>query len=633
MEQRVISNKVYSSLQAPTNYHQETTGKILYANSFSGVSPVAMPDDLKALINSDLGLIGNNILIQLEQKMRGYGNGPWYVDSRDGVIYIHNRKFKESPEHSYIYQFENGEVLRVSFSTQKVTKRSKVQLSETIDPDDKGMISNTTQIVEPKETPNEPKEELGINQVDNTMVRNYGSDNVEDYRSFPTTNWKAEWEARNKPNNFVTTGKGKDTKVKELSSMTPGQSFNHNKEEKLKSLSTEQYRDIINEVAGKLPNDRKRLLDKVIRNSKTGKVLEANLKKFFEIEKYVFKEDQQVEYLADEYIDPVEYDPQGYSIKSGRAMGGLEYKTSYSNAWDRGYEAMKTHPQIVEITGDSKTYNLGYGNMGRKIRVRRMKKHDYEVPLSKLYHNLFSRYGGADKYAWAVNANANGGLKITERKLVCQMTVIGRPSLASSQVIYLGNVGKRWSGYWYIKSVQHSMDAGQGYLCTLDLIRSNSMEGTSTTKTQLSTQDIVSNDAKDTAKTNFGKDKTNSSNASSILHDFTDNEVVYYVERFLDKNGKMIDAKGASEFLQNKFIYDEVNAGNPEALAMGTVRTTGNKVGSDGSVKYGKTTVVQVEAKTFAEHKKIAALKKKYDFDWSNWSLKLYKNYKNNKIR
>lgn len=77
-----------------------------------------------------------------------------------------------------------------------------------------------------------------------------------------------------------------------------------------------------------------------------------------------------------------------------------------------------------------------------KVKIRRMKKVPFLVPIYKLYHNLFSRYGGADKVTWAMNANANGGLKISERKLVCQMTVVGRPSLQSSQIISLENVGK-----------------------------------------------------------------------------------------------------------------------------------------------------------------------------------------------
>ena len=130
MAKQIISNKVYESLQVPTEQSRNTTGKILYANRFSGVAQVAMPSDLKSLIDSDLGLIGNNILVQLEQKMKGYANGPWYIDSRDGVIYIHNRKFTQEPEYTYIYQQENGEVLRVSFTMQKITKRVKAQLTQ-----------------------------------------------------------------------------------------------------------------------------------------------------------------------------------------------------------------------------------------------------------------------------------------------------------------------------------------------------------------------------------------------------------------------------------------------------------------------------------------------------------------------
>lgn len=139
MEQRIISNKVYESLQVPTENTRTTTGKVLYANRYSGVAEVAMPEDLKALINSDFGLVGKNILVQLEQKMRGYTNGPWYIDSRDNVIYIHNRKFHEEPVTVYTYHGENGEVLSVQFSTQKVTKRVKATLSPTINPESKDL--------------------------------------------------------------------------------------------------------------------------------------------------------------------------------------------------------------------------------------------------------------------------------------------------------------------------------------------------------------------------------------------------------------------------------------------------------------------------------------------------------------
>lgn len=636
MAKQVISNKVYESLQVPTEQSRTTTGKILYANRFSGVAQVAMPSDLKSLIDSDLGLIGNNILVQLEQKMKGYANGPWYIDSRDGVIYIHNRKFQEEPEYNYIYQSENGEVLRVSFATQKVTKRVKAQLTQALDPEDKGLIVGSTDITEPEKE----KEEVTllkpfVAQVDNTMVVNYGSVPYEDYRSHPTTNIAAEMEAEQR---YGAKAQKYNSAMKEYGSQKPYVAYNAGKQEALDNLSTEQYREAINTAVNNLPNDKKRVIQQILKNSKNGKELESNLRQLLENERYLFTGEYKMEYLAEEWVDPREYDPEGMTplhMIDIRDTQGNKYKIASANEQSqRGISAMEKDPCIMVYPD---TYELKYSGDGvttptmtrkvkARVKIRRMKKVPFLVPIYKLYHNLFGRYGGADKVTWAMNANANGGLKISERKLVCQMTVVGRPSLQSSQVIYLDNVGKRWSGFWYIKSVQHSMDAGQGYLCTLDLIKNNARDGQTTSMTQLSTQDIVSNDAKDSAKTDFGKNKKNTANASDIVHDFTYNEVVYFVERFMDDKGRIIDKKGAGEFLQNKFYYDEINAKDPKALAAGTVRTEGTVVTSNGTALYGKTNVIKAD-----QSKVTPSMKERYNFDEFNWAMKAYERYKSNK--
>lgn len=636
MAKQIISNKVYESLQVPTEQSRTTTGKILYANRFSGVAQVAMPSDLKSLIDSDLGLIGNNILVQLEQKMKGYANGPWYIDSRDGVIYIHNRKFQEEPEYNYIYQSENGEVLRVSFATQKVTKRVKAQLTQALDPEDKGLIVGSTDITEPEKE----KEEVTllkpfVAQVDNTMVVNYGSVPYEDYRSHPTTNIAAEMEAEQR---YGAKAQKYNSAMKEYGSQKPYVAYNAGKQEALDNLSTEQYREAINTAVNNLPNDKKRVIQQILKNSKNGKELESNLRQLLENERYLFTGEYKMEYLAEEWVDPREYDPEGmtplYMIDLRDTQGNKYRIASANEQSQRGISALEKDPCIMVYPD---TYELKYSGDGvttptmtrkvkARVKIRRMKKVPFLVPIYKLYHNLFSRYGGADKVTWAMNANANGGLKISERKLVCQMTVVGRPSLQSSQVIYLDNVGKRWSGFWYIKSVQHSMDAGQGYLCTLDLIKNNARDGQTTSMTQLSTQDIVSNDAKDSAKTDFGKNKKNTANASDIVHDFTYNEVVYFVERFMDDKGRIIDKKGAGEFLQNKFYYDEINAKDPKALAAGTVRTEGTVVTSNGTALYGKTNVIKAD-----QSKVTPSMKERYNFDEFNWAMKAYERYKSNK--
>lgn len=636
MAKQIISNKVYESLQVPTEQSRTTTGKILYANRFSGVAQVAMPSDLKSLIDSDLGLIGNNILVQLEQKMKGYANGPWYIDSRDGVIYIHNRKFQEEPEYNYIYQSENGEVLRVSFATQKVTKRVKAQLTQALDPEDKGLIVGSTDITEPEKE----KEEVTllkpfVAQVDNTMVVNYGSVPYEDYRSHPTTNIAAEMEAEQR---YGAKAQKYNSAMKEYGSQKPYVAYNAGKQEALDNLSTEQYREAINTAVNNLPNDKKRVIQQILKNSKNGKELESNLRQLLENERYLFTGEYKMEYLAEEWVDPREYDPEGGTIThmvNIRTFSSNPYeKQMIDNQSQRGISAMEKNPYItvypdtykVKYSGDGVTTPTMTRKVKAKVKIRRMKKVPFLVPIYKLYHNLFSRYGGADKVTWAMNANANGGLKISERKLVCQMTVVGRPSLQSSQIISLENVGKRWSGFWYIKSVQHSMDAGQGYLCTLDLVKNNARDGQTTSKTQLSTQDIVSNDAKDSAKTDFGKNKKNTANASDIVHDFTYNEVVYFVERYMDDKGRIIDKKGAGEFLQNKFYYDEINAKDPQALAAGTVRTEGTVVTSNGTAIYGKTNVVKAD-----QSKVTPSMKERYNFDEFNWAMKAYERYKSNK--
>lgn len=636
MAKQIISNKVYESLQVPTEQSRTTTGKILYANRFSGVAQVAMPSDLKSLIDSDLGLIGNNILVQLEQKMKGYANGPWYIDSRDGVIYIHNRKFQEEPEYNYIYQSENGEVLRVSFATQRVTKRVKAQLTQTLDPEDKGLIVGSTDITEPEKE----KEEVTllkpfVAQVDNLMVVNYASVPYEDYRSHPTTNIAAEMEAEQR---YGAKAQKHNSAMKEYGSQKPYVAYNAGKQEALDNLSIEQYREAINTAVNNLPNDKKRAIQQILKNSKNGKELESNLRQLLENERYLFTGEYKMEYLAEEWVDPREYDPEGGTIThmvNIRTFSSNSYeKQMIDNQSQRGISAMEKNPYItvypntykVEYSEDGVTTPTMTRKIKAKVKIRRMKKVPFLVPIYKLYHNLFSRYGGADKVTWAMNANANGGLKISERKLVCQMTVVGRPSLQSSQIISLENVGKRWSGFWYIKSVQHSMDAGQGYLCTLDLVKNNARDGQTTSKTQLSTQDIVSNDAKDSAKTDFGKNKKNTANASDIVHDFTYNEVVYFVERYMDNKGRIIDKKGAGEFLQNKFYYDEINAKDPQALAAGTVRTEGTIVTSNGTVIYGKTNVVKAD-----QSKVTPSMKERYNFDEVTWAMKAYERYKSNK--
>ena len=139
------------------------------------------------------------------------------------------------------------------------------------------------------------------------------------------------------------------------------------------------------------------------------------------------------------------------------------------------------------------------------------------------------------------------------------------------------------------------MDAGQGYITNMELVKNNSKSGSVTSRTDLSTQNIVANDAKANAKTDRGKDKKALSSSQNLNLNFTYNEEVYYNEHFLNEKGEIIDIKGQAEFIRKKAYYTEVNAKDPKALAEGIVLSTGNTVTSKGKLIPGKITIKEIQ--------------------------------------
>lgn len=115
---------------------------------------------------------------------------------------------------------------------------------------------------------------------------------------------------------------------------------------------------------------------------------------------------------------------------------------------------------------------------------------------------------------------SNVGQKQADKDLQVDMTVVGRPSLASGQVIYLDNVGKRFSGYYHIKVCEHVMSPDQGYLCKLTLVRntekigkeSGSITGkVNTTKSKTTTTTKKKGTGTKTTKVSPAKPKASSS--------------------------------------------------------------------------------------------------------------------------
>ena len=98
---------------------------------------------------------------------------------------------------------------------------------------------------------------------------------------------------------------------------------------------------------------------------------------------------------------------------------------------------------------------------------------------------------GDDTGTISENRHGNRGRRATEKKLVVNMKVIGRPSLETSQIIHIDNVGSKWSGDYYIKSVSHDMSPDSGYTCQMELQRNSSQAEIESVSVQASTEKVV----------------------------------------------------------------------------------------------------------------------------------------------
>ena len=588
MATRVISNKVYEQIQ-PFNVQPETTGTILYANKFSGTDPVAMPKWLKHLFDSDMGLNGTNLLIQLQNKVRFLPNGPWYVDSRDGVIYIHNRKFQEEPVRTYTYQNENGEVLKVQFTTQWVTKSTKVVLHETIRPDNK-VVEATRVEYEEKKNDNEI-----INQIDNTQVVNPWNTTRfhEDYRTHPSdVGVEDEMDLVYSLTQQKKLREEADLKLREKMSEDPMAGIKKVQNDYLSTLTTSETLAMINQA--KNDNDltesvKKRidLLSSQMNYITDPKEYEAKMKELLDILKFTV----ELEHYEWKEVDPISFseDPT-YKDRLDDTQGTWRgiFNDSHSAQSQlnqlrlNGYDKLKQDPNVlkVEVVESYTGYVPGqyYEQQGlpKKVRYMVKTKSGVKIPLYQAWYNMIGRYGGTDRVMWAAKANANGGLKRKEKELQVLMTVVGRPQLTSSMVINIQNIGRRWSGPWYIKKCTHRMDAGSGYLCDLELVKNSSVGGSNTSAVGLSTQEVLHVWTDSNGKTQYGKKDPYESEATKFYSTFDREERAYYSQLYKGDRGDFLDAVAVKQ------AYNEKYADDPWELAKGTVETNEIIIGSEG---------------------------------------------------
>ena len=504
MNTTIISNPVFQSIQYGEGYESHT-GTILYANKYSGVSPVDMPGDIKSIFDSDIGSVGTNPIIQLKNKLAALPNGPWYIDCRNGILYIHNKKFKEDSVHNYIYQSENGEVLSLTFETQRRTKSLGHSIGGGIDPFSKDIVGVNSNVKSSTPGPGAKKEEYKplasrvkvISAIDKTRVNDTQVTNRIQVEAIARQRTKAL--QRKKANQKVTTDKA-------YKNYKNGYTVNRQFTDQLKGSSNARKDKWAQKLYSKLSaNNRVDLSSYVAKEWKKTHNRNAVLKlvrKYFGYGKHVIF----AKVWKEQWVDPTTY--TGNNTFRGTPKPWTAFDGGYSNRKEVGEYVgrMSQDPQIKILSNVDILKDNQYGGHYR-IKVFRLANTkgvvesaqivtDWLIRLSNPGYSSTGRttisggtVGAGGSYIPSLTGNT--GRTVTEKKLVVTMRVIGRPSLESSQIIHIGNVGEKWSGDYYIKTCSHNMSPDSGYTCTLELTKNGEKAEIESGTTKLSTGKVV----------------------------------------------------------------------------------------------------------------------------------------------
>lgn len=533
MNTSIANNPVFQNLQVGEK-HESTTGTIIYANKYSGVSPIAMPKAIKDILDSNIGTIGTNPIIQLKNKLAALPNGPWYIDCRNGLLYIHNKKFNEKPVHNYVYQSENGEVLSLSFETQRRTKSLGHSIGGGIDPFSKDIVGVNSNIKSP--TPGPGTKEVNkttgsrfkvVAAIDATRVINPQAEMTRLKLETPHINKTLQ--KKNAAQRKVVESQYRAYKK----GNTTSKQFNRNVAASKDTTKDKWARNIYSKLD---PQDRIDLSSSVAREwrkSHNRNTILKLVRSYFGYGKHTIV----TQYWKEQWVDPTTYTGnntfQGHAINlsSDDTTGTRsEYNINLANT---SIARMRQDPHIKVLSSltvsnpddPNKTFSRHYRHY--RVKVFRLAYGRGQVDSSQIVTDWLIRLvsptatnntsqgisgsngGDLDISNYTPGLLGNSGRSVTEKKLVVNLRVIGRPSLESSQIIHIENVGKKWSGDYYIKSCSHDMSTDMGYTCTLELNKNGEKAEIESTTTKLSTDKVV----KDIASTN-----DNSRNSSRTTH-------------------------------------------------------------------------------------------------------------------
>ena len=386
---------------------------------------------------------------QLVGIVKAMPGGPNFVDTRDNKIEIHNGKQSGKTVFAYTYAGGTGELLEFRVQT-KYVQSIEAGKASSIDPDTKTVETEVVQCIPTNDDPCKPdayvrrnKPEILMEPRDVTRMAKFERAIIP---STSTCRQVNNYSKKPPVYNSVTDAK---QKIASNPSLT---------EDEVKAYNSQI------EAEWKKYQDGLKGFEDAIRSGKTDVSLPPPPD---EVSNFVIRRKVLVK------LNPIDYAPNSSTAQ-------------WQNRWRQGYNALKKRTDVsLVIQGSSQERPSGdypYDHPGSdRSKVLAEMELEIQVPGVRVVADpLFTTMG---------SFMSNDIIESVNSQIKAKAKFVGNPDMKSSQIIEIKNVGKKYSGDWYAKEVEHSFDTG-GYFTEVTFEKKSRNSILNRISTSVNTQEV-----------------------------------------------------------------------------------------------------------------------------------------------
>lgn len=386
---------------------------------------------------------------QLVGIVKSMSGGPNFVDTRDNKIEIHNGKQSGKTVFAYTYAGGTGELLEFRVQT-KYVQSIEAGKASSIDPDTKTVETEVVQCIPTNDDPCKPDAYVRRNKPEILMEPRDVTRMAKFERAIipSTSTCRQVNNSSKKPPvyNSVTDAK---QKIASNPSLT---------EDEVKAYNSQI------EAEWKKYQDGLKEFEDAIHSGKTDVSLPPPPD---EVSNFVIRRKVLVK------LNPIDYAPNSSTAQ-------------WQNRWRQGYNALKKRTDVsLVIQGSSQERPYGdypYDHPGSdRSKVLAEMELEIQVPGVRVVADpLFTTMG---------SFMSNDIIESVNSQIKAKAKFVGNPDMKSSQIIEIKNVGKKYSGDWYAKEVEHSFDTG-GYFTEVTFEKKSRNSILNRISTSVNTQEV-----------------------------------------------------------------------------------------------------------------------------------------------